>query len=151
MIYHSYTVLQTLFIKYYLRVRSHWASNFASASNSQMQTQSYSLNGISNPFYFNHKLSQKFSCKVNHDVSWSVWMDIMKWVWCPIEWGTLRLHLRITRRRKRRVARSVWTDTKWKRKLLHCQVNLTIFGWLFSIPYAKLNSVAIFYCTVNTA
>ena len=90
-----------------LRVPSHWASNFASASasasNSQTQTQSSSLNCVSNPFHFNRKLSWKFSCKVNHDVSRSIWM-----VWYAIEWGTLRVHLRVTRRRK--ATRSMWTE-----------------------------------------
>ena len=90
----------------FLRVRSHWASNFASASacNSQMQTQSYSLNCISNPFYLNCKLSRKFSHKVNHNVSAQFQWTLLKWVWYLIERGTLHLCLRVTR--------SVWTDPK---------------------------------------
>ena len=39
---------------------------------------SYSLNWVSNPFHFNQKLRQKCSHKVNHDVGWSIWMNINK-------------------------------------------------------------------------
>ena len=34
----------------------------------------------------------------------------MKWVWYAIEWGTLRLRLWVTHRRRRKVTRSMWTD-----------------------------------------
>ena len=34
----------------------------------------------------------------------------MKWVWYPTERGTLRLRLRVTRRRRCKVTRSMWMD-----------------------------------------
>ena len=91
------------------RVRSHWASNFASAStsNSQTQTQSSLLNCGLNPFHINHKISGEFSCKVNHDVSWSIWMDINKMEWYPIERGTLHLRLQVTHRHRRNFSYSL--------------------------------------------
>ena len=97
-----------------LRVRSHWASNFASAStsNSQMQTQSYSLNWVSNPFHFNRELSRKFSHKLITMLVYQFEQTLIKWVWYSIDRVTLRLCLLVTRRRirRRKVPRSMWTD-----------------------------------------
>ena len=58
---------------------------------------SYSFNCLSNPFNFPHPCSTKL-------------LILIKWVWYPIERGTLHLRLRVTRRCRRKVPRSMWKE-----------------------------------------
>ena len=94
------------------RVRSYWASNFASvsASNSQTQPQSSSLNCISNPFHFNDKLSWKFIHKVNYYVSQLIWTDINKMGLIPNWVSNFASSSASYSQTQSEVPRSMWTD-----------------------------------------
>ena len=110
------SILLTMSWYVMVRVRSHWASNFASASASnsqaQMQMQSFSLNWVSNPFRINRKLSWKLVAKLMTMLVDQCEQTLMKWVWYPIERVTFHLCLRVTcrRRRKCKVTCSMWMD-----------------------------------------
>ena len=82
----------------------------------------------------------------------------MKWVWYAIERGTLRLCLRVTRRRRRKATHSMWTDP-YKRtlmleyskdRLVLSLINLTVhLIWTSSPDISTLHWLRMWKCADN--
>ena len=80
----------------------------------------------------------------------------MKWTWYTIQWGTLCLRLRVTRRRRCKVTRSMWTDpnTVWtSHKQLNAlwAVDHVLCCWILSLELSVLVTLLSWSHTINNS